>query len=100
MKGTVHRVVLRGEVAYVEGQVLVQPGFGQNVRDWDKRLHVSVESSRPNSTLALDRPSSPSPYLYFNGDLEDGQTNEIFCKLLQTSDSKVHFANEHQIFDR
>ncbi|KAJ8725610.1 hypothetical protein PYW08_003793 [Mythimna loreyi] len=32
--GAVHRVTLRGEIAYVEGQVLVPPGFGQNVRDW------------------------------------------------------------------
>lgn len=27
VKGAVHRVVLRGEVAYVDGQVLVQPGL-------------------------------------------------------------------------
>lgn len=78
----------------------MQPGFGQNVRDWDKRLHISVESSRPSSTLALDRPTSPSPYLYMNGELEDGQTNEIFCKLLSTTDSKVHFASEHHLVER
>jgi len=33
VRGSVHRVVLRGEVAYVEGQVLVNPGFGQDIRD-------------------------------------------------------------------
>lgn len=99
VKGSIHRVVLRGEVAYVDGQVLVQPGFGQNVREWDRR-HLSVETSRPSSSLALDRPISPSHYLYMNGDLEDGQTNEIFCKLLSTTDNKVHFANDHHHSER
>ncbi|XP_056633448.1 CAD protein [Diorhabda sublineata] len=100
VKGAVHRVVLRGEVAYVEGQILVQPGFGQNVRDWEKRLYVtSVEMSRPSSILALDRPLSP--YLFNNSsDYEnDGQTNEIFSKLLST-EGKVHFANEPHTLDR
>ncbi|XP_050512938.1 CAD protein [Diabrotica virgifera virgifera] len=99
IKGAVHRVVLRGEVAYVEGQVLVQPGFGQNVREWDKRLYTtSVDMSRPSSTLALDRPLSP--YL-LNNSLEydnDKQTNEIFSRLL-SGEGKVHFANEAQTFD-
>lgn len=99
VKGAVHRVVLRGEVAYVEGQVLVQPGFGQNVREWEKRLYsTSVDMSRPSSVLALDRPLSP--YLLNNIiDYEnDGQTNEIFSKLLST-EGKVHFANELHTID-
>lgn len=33
VRGSVHRVVLRGEIAYIEGQVLVNPGFGQDIRD-------------------------------------------------------------------
>ncbi|CAG9862225.1 unnamed protein product [Phyllotreta striolata] len=96
VKGSVHRVVLRGEVAYVEGQVLVPPGFGQNVRDWDKRLYsASVEVSRPSSTLTLDRPASP----YMQMEQDDVQTNEIFSKLLAT-EGKVHFAQEPpQTFD-
>lgn len=59
--GAVHRVTLRGEIAYVEGQVLVPPGFGQNVRDWPApKKHafpvyavekVEKELSRPNSAL-------------------------------------------------
>ncbi|GBP10933.1 CAD protein [Eumeta japonica] len=54
--GAVHRVTLRGEIAYVEGQVLVPPGFGQNIRDWPttKKLvaePVDRELSRPNSAL-------------------------------------------------
>lgn len=31
--GRVQRVVLRGEVAYVDGQVLLAPGFGEDVRE-------------------------------------------------------------------
>ncbi|XP_052761178.1 CAD protein-like isoform X2 [Mya arenaria] len=32
VKGMVRRVVLRGEVAYIDGEVLAKPGFGQDVR--------------------------------------------------------------------
>ncbi|KAE8605816.1 hypothetical protein XENTR_v10015329 [Xenopus tropicalis] len=34
VKGAVRRVVLRGEVAYIDGQVLVPMGYGQDVRKW------------------------------------------------------------------
>ena len=46
VKGRVHRVVLRGEVAVVDGEVLLEPGFGQNVRQWVKRrsLIIPVEN--------------------------------------------------------
>lgn len=100
VRGCVHRVVLRGEVAYIEGQVLIQPGFGQNVREWDittkkQTFGLSLDSSRPSSSL--DRPISPYnipsiekyEYNYDN----DGHTNEIFSKLLSDS-NKVHFAND------
>lgn len=61
--GAVHRVTLRGEIAYVEGKVLVPPGFGQNVREWPTPKKqsfpvyaiekVEKEPSRPNSALEL-----------------------------------------------
>ncbi|XP_046468600.1 multifunctional protein r [Neodiprion pinetum] len=61
VRGSVHRVVLRGEVAYVEGQVLVNPGFGQDVRELQAKskhalstIHgtsVDAGSSRPGSAL-------------------------------------------------
>lgn len=94
VRGCVHRVVLRGEMAYVEGQVLVNPGFGQNVREWENKKHWSFLDSRPPS--GLDRPISPSPHSIANVDYDnDGQTNEIFSKLLSES-NKVHFAdNSH-----
>lgn len=96
VKGCIHRVVVRGEVAYVEGQILVPPGFGQNVREWESKKSV-YSLSLDASPLAVDRPVSPAPHLvsavekieYDN----DGQTNEIFTKLLSES-SKIHFANE------
>ncbi|KAK2889896.1 CAD protein [Channa argus] len=34
VKGKVRRVVLRGEVAYIDGQVLVPPGYGEDVNAW------------------------------------------------------------------
>lgn len=61
--GAIHRVTLRGEIAYVEGQILVPPGFGQNVREWPvPKKHifptysiekVEKEISRPNSALDM-----------------------------------------------
>lgn len=41
VKGRVHRVVLRGEVAFVDGEVLIEPGFGQNVRQWVNRKSLN-----------------------------------------------------------
>ena len=40
MKGCVCRVVLRGEVAYVDGQVLVPPGYGIDVREYQLSRQV------------------------------------------------------------
>ncbi|XP_014278471.1 multifunctional protein r [Halyomorpha halys] len=57
VKGSVHRVVLRGEVAYVEGKVLVNPGFGQDIREMKAPKIVTLLStteqipSRPGSVL-------------------------------------------------
>ncbi|KAJ8725613.1 hypothetical protein PYW08_003796 [Mythimna loreyi] len=59
--GAVHRVTLRAEIAYVEGQVLVPPGFGQNVRHWPtpkKQTFLTIEKlekeiNRPNSALDI-----------------------------------------------
>ncbi|CAF1006251.1 unnamed protein product, partial [Didymodactylos carnosus] len=36
MRGAVHRVVLRGEVVYVDGKVLAENGFGKNIVDLRK----------------------------------------------------------------
>ena len=55
VKGAIHRVILRGEVVFVDGQVLSQPGFGVNVREWDAKKTLF---SRPSSSL--DRPFSPA----------------------------------------
>ncbi|XP_003704308.2 carbamoyl-phosphate synthetase 2, aspartate transcarbamylase, and dihydroorotase rudimentary [Megachile rotundata] len=97
VRGSVHRVVLRGEVAYVEGQVLVNPGFGQDIREIQaKTKHqvattapaaiVDVVVSRPNS--ALDGLLSP------NYDMSEEEQNEPYAQLLQstTQKSNVHFA--------
>jgi len=43
VKGTICRVVLRGEVAYVDGQVLVQPGYGTDMREFQLTLPVQVK---------------------------------------------------------
>lgn len=81
IKGAIHRVVLRGEVAYVDGQILVQPGFGQNVRKWEPKKTVEI---------------CPIP-TFTKIEYNDGQTNEIFKKLLY-SPSKGH--NELMVDNR
>ncbi|KAF1541067.1 CAD protein, partial [Eudyptula albosignata] len=60
VKGTVRRVVLRGEVAYIDGQVLVPPGYGQDVKKWPSGA-VLVPHAAPakESTKVPGRASSP-----------------------------------------
>lgn len=57
VKGRVHRVVLRGEVAFVDGEVLVEPGYGQNVRQWISRKSImdNVINNLENGIGSLDK---------------------------------------------
>ncbi|XP_056151163.1 CAD protein [Lampris incognitus] len=61
VKGKVRRVVLRGEVAYIDGQVLVPPGYGEDVKTWPAA--ISVPTSEPVKDITLTperlRPSPP-----------------------------------------
>lgn len=53
LKGAVRRVVLRGEVAYIDGQVLVPAGYGQDVRKWTPPLApqtVPTQNKEVNKT--------------------------------------------------
>lgn len=90
IKGRVHRVVLRGEVACIEGEVLVQPGFGQNVREWSsKYLSNKLNGSIDDLTrLKVQEPLET-----------DVRTNDIFTQLLSdTNDGKqrnVHLSSRH-----
>ncbi|KAF7657383.1 hypothetical protein LDENG_00028210 [Lucifuga dentata] len=52
VKGIVRRVVLRGEVAYIDGQVLVPPGYGEDVKTWPSTSTYSPE-------LPKDSPKTP-----------------------------------------
>ncbi|XP_015605089.1 CAD protein [Cephus cinctus] len=59
VRGSVHRVVLRGEVAYVEGQVLVSPGFGRDVRKIQAKTKHQPTSHPPGiEIVAGSRPNS------------------------------------------
>ncbi|XP_026846200.1 CAD protein [Drosophila persimilis] len=73
--GRVHRVVLRGEVAFIDGQVLVQPGFGQNVRNKAGAQQLLSEATQ-------ELPS-------------DRDANDTFARLLTVEGAaKVHFVDE------
>uniref|UniRef100_W5NFZ0 Multifunctional protein CAD n=1 Tax=Lepisosteus oculatus TaxID=7918 RepID=W5NFZ0_LEPOC len=54
VKGKVRRVVLRGEVAYIDGQVLVPPGYGEDVRTWSPRMPTPLPAE-----LAKDSTKTP-----------------------------------------
>ncbi|KAG0725352.1 CAD protein [Chionoecetes opilio] len=50
--GRVQRVVLRGEMAYVDGQVLVPPGFGEDVRETQPLSPAPVQPVAPPTFAA------------------------------------------------
>ncbi|XP_050402847.1 CAD protein isoform X2 [Patella vulgata] len=64
--GVVRRVVLRGETAFIDGEILVQPGFGVDVRSMTPHNQlVTVEPPQlslyipPVSSLPISEPGSP-----------------------------------------
>ncbi|XP_008833265.1 CAD protein isoform X2 [Nannospalax galili] len=59
VKGTVRRVVLRGEVAYIDGQVLVPPGYGQDVRKWPQGAVPQPPPSAPAASEITTTPERP-----------------------------------------
>ncbi|XP_011805251.1 PREDICTED: CAD protein isoform X1 [Colobus angolensis palliatus] len=59
VKGTVRRVVLRGEVAYIDGQVLVPPGYGQDVRKWPQGAVPQLPPSAPTTSEMTTTPERP-----------------------------------------
>uniref|UniRef100_A0AAY4EJD4 Multifunctional protein CAD n=1 Tax=Denticeps clupeoides TaxID=299321 RepID=A0AAY4EJD4_9TELE len=62
VKGRVRRVVLRGEVAYIDGQVLVPPGYGEDVKTWQVASQTQTPE-RPRPLVISDslRARAPSP---------------------------------------
>ncbi|CAI9571374.1 unnamed protein product [Staurois parvus] len=59
LKGAVRRVVLRGEVAYIDGQVLVPAGYGQDVRKWTLPLATQTVPAQNKSEAIRSRAPSP-----------------------------------------
>ncbi|KMQ85833.1 cad protein, partial [Lasius niger] len=112
VRGSVHRVVLRGEVAYVEGKVLVNPGFGQNIRDIQHKTkvapthhHIPLTSSQISTDAickplplldGLLSPNYEKPNIHADRviDLYEEDRNESFTHLLQLTSHKssVHFS--------
>lgn len=92
--GAVHRVTLRGEIAYVEGQVLVPPGFGQNVRDWPTPKKQTFLTYRIEKTEKENsRPSSALDLHSLSGDLRlsDIELDQIESKPEGHAKLNVHF---------
>ncbi|NXW10719.1 PYR1 protein, partial [Fregetta grallaria] len=59
VKGTVRRVVLRGEVAYIDGQVLVPPGYGQDVKKWPSGAVLAPHVAPAKESTKVPASSSP-----------------------------------------
>ncbi|KAK0425292.1 hypothetical protein QR680_009128 [Steinernema hermaphroditum] len=55
VKGRVRSVVIRGEEAFVDGRVVVQPGFGRNVRLVEESLLSPIAGGEPKSTPSPTR---------------------------------------------
>lgn len=81
IRGSVHRVVLRGEVAYIEGKVLVGPGYGQDIREMQRKVTIAPAinlhppqnevTSRPNSAMETGHASPRRVRRDTNVDAED-----------------------------
>lgn len=100
VRGSVHRVVLRGEVAFVDGEVLVQPGYGQNIREYNVSNHEKFKKSL-DSVEIVD--TNGHEYEALNGKFEPrldlssehNESNDFFSRMLSEPTSgkqNVHFA--------
>ncbi|NXX12791.1 PYR1 protein, partial [Podargus strigoides] len=61
VKGTVRRVVLRGEVAYIDGQVLVPPGYGQDVKKWPSGAALPPHAAPAKESAKVPGPRRAGP---------------------------------------
>lgn len=54
VKGSIHRVVLRGQVVCIEGKVLAEPGFGRDLRDplFAGKIHAVTGSQTSLNLIA------------------------------------------------
>ena len=99
IKGAIHRVVLRGEVAFIDGEVIAPAGYGENIREWPLRKSIYHQSlEKIDRTLSLENLDLHVKHETKHGDIvSDMQTNEQFSKLLgEPSGIKlgVHFAGD------
>uniref|UniRef100_A0A8C8JRU0 Multifunctional protein CAD n=1 Tax=Oncorhynchus tshawytscha TaxID=74940 RepID=A0A8C8JRU0_ONCTS len=60
VKGKVRRVVLRGEVAYIDGQVLVPPGYGEDVKTWPTPEHPRLTPPCEGIRTCAQSPRRPT----------------------------------------
>lgn len=104
VKGRVHRVVLRGEVAVVDGEVLTKPGYGENIREWGKIAKTDYEQTLKkieHQTSITEILESSLKVESKTSDLvTDVQTNDFFTKLLSEPPTRpaVHFAATDRVF--
>ncbi|VDM69852.1 unnamed protein product [Strongylus vulgaris] len=115
VRGRVQKVVIRGEEAFVDGEVIVDPGFGKNMRilqassiqqlgkagssnelDLDssiRELHVTTEEVKTDRSLSSDGSPSPVPML----STTPGAVSLVGSHLLSVHD--LNKATINRIFD-
>ena len=59
MRGAVHRVVIRGEVVFVDGQVLAEQGFGKNISELRGENSQAKKIKPAQASLAMEMKRSP-----------------------------------------
>ena len=60
MRGAVHRVVIRGEVVFVDGHVIADRGIGKNVAHARGGESVPLKKTRTPQTIAIEPKRSPA----------------------------------------
>uniref|UniRef100_A0A7N6B3K3 Multifunctional protein CAD n=1 Tax=Anabas testudineus TaxID=64144 RepID=A0A7N6B3K3_ANATE len=95
VKGKVRRVVLRGEVAYIDGQVLVPPGYGEDVKTWTTAPSQPADSVKGTPSPrrgAVETRFLLPPRLHRSSDpgLPPGTTTVISSALNLSGDSYSH----------
>lgn len=94
VKGRVHRVVLRGEVAFIDGEILVQPGYGQNVRHQTGKCKPEELTGEMSKVTTHVNEKSYKLFGQKEDILTDSQANEVFSRLLSDTNpikQNVHF---------
>lgn len=85
--GAVHRVILRGKVVYVEGQVLAEPGQGRNIRETQNLITIQTPETiegKYSKTLNPLEITCTDPLWR-----SETKVNDLYSKVISEIENKV-----------